>query len=803
MINVQNTFPIISVVMPMYNAALFLKACMDSVLSQSFKNFEFIIVDDGSIDDSVDIVKSYHDFRIRLIKKNHDFVGSCNALLHEARGKYLVRMDADDVMTPNRLKIQFEYMELHSDVDVMSGSMEHINGDGGGYVVDEPFACTVEGMLKDNLIANSTTIFRRDFIIRNKIQYNPSYVYAEDYGFWMSMLLSGAKIMIEPQVFVVYRHSKYQTTRVHYKEMLEATSLVKENVRAIVSKRQNKDYVNPLIVTTDNKLTIIIPFLNEGEEVGKTVESIRHTVGEKVDIIVINDCSTDGYHYFEDLQPFNVYYFVNEKRLGVAASRDMGIHLSKTPYFLLLDGHMRFYDSNWSDYIVGLLHVNDRRLLCTQGRYLEKVDGVVRDIESRTYQSFGAYMPLIKGHTLTEIIWKGNEYDAANELEQIPVVLGAGYAASKRYWKYLHGLEGLRYYGNDEAYISLKVWMEGGECVLLKNVITGHIYRKKSPYKRYSADELFNELLISYLLFPQSLRCVEFATLSLNNRDLYMIALKKFQAESERWKHLKKYYQGIFTRSFRDFAKIQKILCSQKIEEKNVPIEAIARFISEHHCVDVGLFDGAMGQLLWLCIYEGTIEDQSYRQHVQSLWKQIVDALKQKKMPYNFGYGMAGIGWGLIYLKENGFIEDGILDEIQTIDQQLCCYAFQNDNDLSIATGIGGLFAYIMARIRYGINYAPAKWIIDRKGPLMEMAQKIIDESNEQDAITYAMRYICFVEEGYDEKDYPLNLGEWISIRNFIPKNPKRWTAVLNDTTLTTSILYLTIKYQEKQNGKI
>lgn len=81
MINVQNTFPIISVVMPMYNAALFLKACMDSVLSQSFKNFEFIIVDDGSIDDSVDIVKSYHDFRIRLIRRNHDFVGCINLMV--------------------------------------------------------------------------------------------------------------------------------------------------------------------------------------------------------------------------------------------------------------------------------------------------------------------------------------------------------------------------------------------------------------------------------------------------------------------------------------------------------------------------------------------------------------------------------------------------------------------------------------------------------------------------------------------------------------------------------------------------
>ena len=89
--------------MPVYNASRYLRDCIDSILSQSFTDFELLIVDDGSTDDSVEIIRSYSDSRIRLIENKHDYIGSLNLLLQEARGKYIARMDADDVMLPNRL----------------------------------------------------------------------------------------------------------------------------------------------------------------------------------------------------------------------------------------------------------------------------------------------------------------------------------------------------------------------------------------------------------------------------------------------------------------------------------------------------------------------------------------------------------------------------------------------------------------------------------------------------------------------------------------------------------------------------
>lgn len=106
---VTEHIPQVSVCMLMYNK--YLRECIDSVLTQTFKDFEFLIVDNGSDDDSMEIVKSYHDNRIRLIQNTHDYIGSLNMLLDEVHSKYIARMDADDIILLERLQVQFDYME--------------------------------------------------------------------------------------------------------------------------------------------------------------------------------------------------------------------------------------------------------------------------------------------------------------------------------------------------------------------------------------------------------------------------------------------------------------------------------------------------------------------------------------------------------------------------------------------------------------------------------------------------------------------------------------------------------------------
>ena len=104
------------------------------------------------------------------------------------------------------------------------------------------------------------------------------------------------------------------------------------------------------IPDTENKLTVVMPFLNEGEEVGNTVRSIRATAGCSVDIIVINDDSDDNYDYGRDLSGLGIIYVVNKHRIGAALSKERGTQLAKTPYFILLDAHMRLYENNFLTY---------------------------------------------------------------------------------------------------------------------------------------------------------------------------------------------------------------------------------------------------------------------------------------------------------------------------------------------------------------------------------------------------------------------------------------------------------------------
>lgn len=120
----KNT-PLVSVIMPAYNVETYISAAIESILNQSYKNFEFIIIDDYSNDKTFDVIKSFKskDQRIILVrnKENIGVTKSLNKALKLAKGKYITRMDADDWSFPERFKLQVELMEDHPDV-VVSGS---------------------------------------------------------------------------------------------------------------------------------------------------------------------------------------------------------------------------------------------------------------------------------------------------------------------------------------------------------------------------------------------------------------------------------------------------------------------------------------------------------------------------------------------------------------------------------------------------------------------------------------------------------------------------------------------------------
>src|SRR3989344_1456117 len=124
--------PKISVIMSVYNGMPYLEQAAESVLNQTYKNFEFIIVDDASTDDTLKYLKLLKDRRIKLIrnKKNLGLAASLNIALRQAKGDYIARMDADDISYPERLDIQLKFLTKNKSIDLCGSWVTLINDEG-------------------------------------------------------------------------------------------------------------------------------------------------------------------------------------------------------------------------------------------------------------------------------------------------------------------------------------------------------------------------------------------------------------------------------------------------------------------------------------------------------------------------------------------------------------------------------------------------------------------------------------------------------------------------------------------------
>src|SRR5947209_6717846 len=123
--------PLVSIIMPVYNGQPFLIQAVDSIVRQTYSDFELIIIDDGSMDRSLDIVRSYNDPRIRLLCGPHQgLVPSLNRGIASAQGVYIARMDADDVSDSQRVQLQVEYMKAHPCLAMVGSSALLIDAEG-------------------------------------------------------------------------------------------------------------------------------------------------------------------------------------------------------------------------------------------------------------------------------------------------------------------------------------------------------------------------------------------------------------------------------------------------------------------------------------------------------------------------------------------------------------------------------------------------------------------------------------------------------------------------------------------------
>lgn len=244
--------PQISIVMPVYNAQEYLCQSIDSILQQTFTDFELIIVDDGSTDNSTKIIYGYKDPRIYLILNGHNFIQSLNIGMTAAIGKYIARMDADDIMLPKRLQLQYEFMENNPNVDI-SGSWMQSFGQ-REYVMKN---ATDHNNILCQAILHSplyhpTIIMKQNIIhsfpvLDNISQfYNEKDTYAEDYHCWIELIKMGFVFANIPEVLVKYRYSNSQVTAIKQKEIFACTFKIQneyiEYVMESIVKKDNEYY---------------------------------------------------------------------------------------------------------------------------------------------------------------------------------------------------------------------------------------------------------------------------------------------------------------------------------------------------------------------------------------------------------------------------------------------------------------------------------------------------------------------------------------------------------------------------------
>lgn len=212
--------PLVSIIMPVYNSEKYISAAIDSVMDQSYSNWELIMVIDCPVDNTIVVIEKYSDLRIVKIynDKNRGIAYSRNRGLKIARGKYIALLDDDDEMFPDRLEKQVEYLEEHEEIGAVGGRTVFI--DENGYVLDidnmvyfhpEEVYCN---LFFHNVLMNGSVMFRSAVAVENSIYYHDNCYGMEDFDFWVRFSNHALITNLDRYVLKYRMHSENESTKI-------------------------------------------------------------------------------------------------------------------------------------------------------------------------------------------------------------------------------------------------------------------------------------------------------------------------------------------------------------------------------------------------------------------------------------------------------------------------------------------------------------------------------------------------------------------------------------------------------------
>lgn len=222
---------LISVIMPAYNAEKYISESIESILNQSYKNFEFIIIDDCSTDNTWNIILNYVnlDYRIKAYRNSENLKTSKtkNIALSYCTGKYIAVMDADDISEVNRFEKQLEYMEKYN-LDVCGTDLIYF--DENGEIGRKKYSDVTNTILIESPLCHSSSMIKKELFDKFN-NYNQNINVAEDYELWLKFYSKGAKFGIVPEYLFYYRQHPNMSKSNKTKLTLKNTIKIKLNAK--------------------------------------------------------------------------------------------------------------------------------------------------------------------------------------------------------------------------------------------------------------------------------------------------------------------------------------------------------------------------------------------------------------------------------------------------------------------------------------------------------------------------------------------------------------------------------------------
>lgn len=198
--------PKVTVLMPVYNASAHLREAIDSILKQTYTGFELLIINDGSIDDSHEIISSYTDSRITYVinEVNLKLIATLNKGIELAKGEYIVRMDADDISLPNRIQALVGLMDSTPEVAVCGSWYEIFGGKNKLTKYETQDDDIKVRMLHQCHMCHPAVVMRKSVLMKHNLRYNTGFIHAEDYELWVQ-ISKHAQLANVPEVLLKYR----------------------------------------------------------------------------------------------------------------------------------------------------------------------------------------------------------------------------------------------------------------------------------------------------------------------------------------------------------------------------------------------------------------------------------------------------------------------------------------------------------------------------------------------------------------------------------------------------------------------